>query len=371
MAPRVLVLNTGSSSLKWSVLEVEHEALESNGDVSWAEGDPTRHGSEIQAALGRLPRVDAVGHRVVHGGARFRAAVRVDERVRRDIAELAELAPLHNPAALAGIDAVTAARPGVPQVAAFDTAFHATLPEAAARYPLPEDWAERWGLRRFGFHGLSVQYAVDRTRALLGTLPRRLVVCHLGAGCSVTAVSDGRSVDTSMGFTPLEGLMMARRSGSVDPGLLLYLLRRRGVDAAELDAALNERSGWLGVSGVSADWRELERAAGTGDRRARLARAMFAHSLARAVGAMLAVLGGLDALVFTGGIGQHSPWLRALVADRLGFAGLRLDAGANEGAHADADVAAPDSRVRLLALEAREDLTILREVRRLLWSERA
>jgi acetate kinase len=366
---RVLVLNTGSSSLKWSVLDAASQTLEASGTTSWHDADPTRHSEEIKRALAEAPRVDAIGHRVVHGGRQFRQAVVIDARVRAGIAELVPLAPLHNPAALAGIDAARAARPAIPQVAAFDTAFHATLSDAAARYALPASWTERWGVRRFGFHGLSVQYAVRRARELLGRMPPRLVVYHLGAGCSAPAVADGHSADTSMGFTPLEGLVMARRSGSLDPGLLVYLQRTGGVSVDELDHALNEDAGWLGISGVTADWRELEQVAGTGQASALLARDVFIHSLLRTVGQMIAVLGGLDALIFTGGIGEHSVWVRHAIAERLAFCSLRLDPQANAGRRADADVASRDSQVRLLVIEAREDLSVLHEVRRLVWPE--
>jgi acetate kinase len=308
---------------------------------------------------------------VVHGGATFHEAVVIDARVREAIAALAELAPLHNPAALAGIDAVAEAFPALPQIAAFDTAFHATIPDAAARYAVPWDWTQRFGLRRFGFHGLSVMYAVRRARELLGVEPSRLVVCHLGAGCSVTAVASGRSVDTSMGFTPLEGVLMATRSGSVDPGLLLYLLTRRGVAPAELDKALNERAGLLGVSSVSADLRAVLTAAEAGAEQAGLAYAMFVHSLVRTIGAIVAVLGGLDALVFTGGIGEHSPRVRREVAAALAYTGLKLDETANEAPAGDVDVAQRDSSVRVLVMAAREDLAVLGEVRRLLNIRRA
>jgi acetate kinase len=363
---RVLVLNAGSSSLKWSVLDAATEAVVVQGTESWAEQDPGRHAAEARAVLRRLPAVDAVGHRVVHGGARFREAVVVDAGVRTAIAELAALAPLHNPAALAGIDAVAEAWPALPQVAAFDTAFHATMPDAAALYPVPWDWTQRWGLRRFGFHGLSVMYAVRRARGLLGEVPRRLVVCHLGAGCSVTAVQEGRSVDTSMGFTPLEGVMMATRSGSLDPGLLLYLQQHQGVSVADLDATLNDRSGLLGVSGVAGDLRAVLAAADGGDERARLAYAMFIHGLVRMVGAMVAVLGGVDALIFTGGIGEHSPRVRRDVAAAFASAGLRLDATANAAPAGDGDVAPGDAAVRVLVVAAREDLAVLWEVKRVL-----
>ena len=362
---RVLVLNAGSSSLKWAVLDAATEAVAVQGTESWAAQDPGRHAAAARAVLQRLPAVDAVGHRVVHGGATFRAAVVVDAGVRTAIAELAALAPLHNPAALAGIDAVAETWPALPQVAAFDTAFHATMPDAAALYPVPWDWTQRFGLRRFGFHGLSVMYAVRRARGLLGEVPRRLVVCHLGAGCSVTAVQEGRSVDTSMGFTPLEGVMMATRSGSLDPGLLLYL-QQQGVSVADLDDALNDRSGLLGVSGVAGDLRAVLAAADGGDERARLAYAMFIHGLVRMVGAMVAVLGGWDALIFTGGIGEHSPRVRRDVAAAFASAGLRLDVTTNEASVGDVDVAPSDAAVRVLVVAAREDLAVLWEVKRVL-----
>jgi acetate kinase len=364
MARRVLVLNAGSSSLKWVVLDAETEATQQQGTATWEGTEGGRHAAELASALAEVGDVQAVGHRVVHGGSRFRQAVRIDAAVRQGISDLADLAPLHNPAALAGIDAARDRfGPDVPQVAAFDTAFHASLPEAAAVYPLPWEWTQRWELRRFGFHGLSVQYAVERASALLGSRPRRLVVCHLGAGCSATAVLEGSSVDTSMGFTPLEGLMMVRRSGSIDPGLLLYLLRQQGVSADALDRGLNEQAGLAGVSGVSADLRAVLAAADHGDARSRLAVEMFVHRVVATLGGLVATLGGLDALVFTGGIGEHSLMVRGQVAASLEFLGLRLDAAANAEVSSDADIAATDSRVRVLVITAREDLAVLRDVR--------
>jgi acetate kinase len=363
---RALIVNSGSSSLKWSVLDVHTEAVLAEGSATWEGSEHGRHEAELAAALREAPEVDAIGHRVVHGGARFRSAVLVDESDRVGIAELAELAPLHNPAALAGIEAATRRYPGKPQVAAFDTAFHATIPDAAALYPLPWEWTRRWGLRRFGFHGLSVQYAIRRAAELLGRVPPRAVVCHLGSGCSVTAVADGRSVDTSMGFTPLEGLMMGSRSGSVDPGLLLHLLARRGVDVAALDRGLNEQAGLLGISGVAADMRKVLAAADGGNERARLAVELFVHRLVATVGAMAAVLGGLDALVFTGGIGEHSARIRIAAVAPLAHLGLELDASANERGEGDLDLSAAASRARVLVVTAREDLTVLAELRRVL-----
>jgi len=309
----------------------------------------------------------------VHGGAVFHDAVVVDRGVRDAIAGLAGLAPLHNPAAVAGIDAVSQARPALPQVAAFDTAFHASIPDAAARYALPWAWSEGQPggtpLRRFGFHGLSVAHAVSRAAATCIPVrsgpPPRMVVCHLGAGCSISAVSGGRSIDTTMGFTPLDGVMMAKRPGSLDPGLLIHLLRA-GISVDALDQALQGGSGLLGVSGVSADLRAVRSAALAGQPRAVLACAMFVHQIVRAVGSMIAVLGGLDALVFTGGVGEHAAWVREDVAAAFGFAGVHLDLAANAACRGDADVARPGAAVRVLVIEAREDLQILAAMRRLL-----
>jgi acetate kinase len=344
-ATSVLIVNMGSSSLKWVVLDASTEQVKAQGEAHWQGARGGQHTDELAAALGQAQGVDAVGHRVVHGGLKFRDAVVIDDGVRAEIEELSELAPLHNPAALAGIDAARRQFPDVPQVAAFDTAFHRDMPEAAAVYPIPWDWTSRWGLRRFGFHGLSVAYAVERARAELGRLPPRLVVCHLGAGCSVTAVLDGRSVNTSMGFTPLDGVMMTQRSGAVDPGLLIHLLTQRGVSAPDLDRGLNEESGLLGVSGVSADLREVLGAVAAGNDRAKLALDIFVHRLVECIGGMVATLGGLDALVFTGGIGEHSTDVRERVHAALAFLGA----------------------FEVLVVTAREDLTILRQVKRLLF----
>jgi acetate kinase len=362
--PRVLVVNTGSSSLKWDLLDAQSEQALDHGDASWKGDD---YSADIEHALQQVQAVDAVAHRVVHGGSRYVQSIVIDDEVLKGISELSQLAPLHNPPALIGIDAAKRVFANVPHVACFDTAFHATLPQVAHLYPLPWEWTERWELRRFGFHGLSVQYAAGRVAELLGAMPGRLAVCHLGAGSSITAVADGRSVDTSMGFTPLEGLMMARRSGSVDPGLLLYLLRSGGISVDELDHGLNFESGLLGVSGVSGDLREIV-AAGT--ERAELAIEMFIHRAAFVLGGMIASLGGLDALVFTGGIGEHSARIRAGIAARFGYLGLLLDDAANERASSDAEVSAGGATVGTFVLTAREDLAMLREVKRLLWSGR-
>lgn len=341
---RVLVLNCGSSTLKWAVLDATDESTVSEGSERWPEA-----GSEpLLAVLDRVGEVDAVGHRIVHGGALFRDTVLVDAGVRAQLESLVELDPLHMRRALAAVDAVGARSPSLAQFAAFDTAFHATLSEAAAGYGLPFEWSERWGLRRFGFHGLSVAHATERAREMIGHTPPRLVVCHLGSGCSVTAMKEARSVDTTMGFTPLEGIMMATRSGSVDPGLLLFLQSRHNLAPAQLQEALAERSGLLGVSGVSGDLREVLAAASAGSARAALAYERFILFAKRAIGSMTAVLGGLDALVFTGGIGENNPRVRRDLVSALGFAGARLDAMANDVALPDVDVAGHDSAVRIL-----------------------
>lgn len=361
---RVLVLNTGSSSLKWAVLG-EREELLGTDSAPWLGTDDAARTDQIRSALSGAPRFDVVGHRVVHGGARFRETVWLDAEVRTALSELTHLAPEHLPASLLGIDAVTAGFPGVRQALAFDTSFHATLPEAARTYGLPFEWTERFGLYRFGFHGLSVAYSVERARELLGRDPGRLIVCHLGSGCSLTAVENGRSVDTSMGFSPLEGVVMATRPGSLDPGLVLFLAERSGLGIPELKETLAHGSGLLGVSGVSSDLREVLRAADLGSARAKLAYDLFVLSIRRALGAMTAVLGGVDTVVFTGGIGENSPRVRTDTARCLEFSGLLLDEAANRAPSGDTLVSTPTSKVALLVVQAREDLAIAREVRRL------
>jgi acetate kinase len=293
----------------------------------------------------------AVAHRVVHGGSRFAQPVVVDEGVRAALGELAALAPLHSRPALAALDDARAALPGVPHVAVFDTAYHETLPPAAREYALPRAWREA-GIRRYGFHGLSVQSCAER-------LPvERLVVCHLGGGCSLTAVRDGRSVDTTMGFSPLDGVPMATRPGAVDPGVLLHLLRE-GTTQAELERGLEHESGFLGLGGT-ASMQELEARAAGGDPAAGLALSVFVHRVAGAAAAMAAATGGLDALAFTGGIGERSALVRQRVCGRLAFLGVRLDEAANAAAEPDVDVAARGPRVRVHVLAAREELVAAR-----------
>jgi acetate kinase len=315
-------------------------------------------GSEPVASLDAVPDgIGAVAHRIVHGGQRFREPVVVDAQVERELAALSELAPLHNVPALVALAEAQRALPDVPHVAVFDTAFHVTIPEEAATYPVPALWREQWGIRRYGFHGLSVQWASEQVRV------PRLVVCHLGGGCSVTAVLDGRSVDTTMGFSPLEGVPMATRSGSIDVEIALYLLRHERLALEEIEQALEHESGLLGLSGISSRVEELGRSDEPG---ARLALTVFAHRVAGAVAAMATSLGGLDALAFTAGVGERSARVRADVCARLRFLGVELDTKANNSALPDADIATPASAIRVIVVAAREDLIAARAARALL-----
>ncbi len=317
--------------------------------------------------------VEAVGHRIVHGGPAYQESARITPQVTAAIEQYSEIAPDHNPAALAGIAVATHVLGAeVPQIAAFDTAFHAHMPLAAAVYPGPFAWYEQ-GIRRFGFHGISHQYCAERAAQLLGRdlHALRLVTCHLGNGCSLAAIRDGRSIDTTMGFTPMEGLMMGSRSGSVDPGILTYLLRRPAPDhvtAEDLDRILNLESGLKGISGVSGDMRAVLEARAKGNPRATLAYDMFIHRLHSSIGAMAAVLGGVDAIIFAGGIGEHAPEVRAGACDPLGHLGVKLDAARNSTRHPDALISSDDSPVAVLAIETQEDWMVARDCWRLLHS---
>jgi acetate kinase len=346
----VLVVNAGSSSLKLSVLGEDDTVLAQHHVERWG-GTPDLDLS--------LPPVHAVGHRVVHGGTGFTSPTLITADVRREIAALTDLAPLHQPRALAGIDAAQVLFPAVPHVACFDTAFHRTLPAAASTYPLPAAWRDRWDLHRYGFHGLSHAYASRRAVELAGG-GTRVVTCHLGAGCSLSAVHDGRSVDTTMGFTPLAGLPMATRSGDLDPGLLLHLLNHLTAD--ELADDLAHHSGLVGLSG-HADLRDVHTAAARGDANAHLALDVFTHRLRQGIAAMTASLGGLDLLVFTGGIGEHDAVVRARAVDGLAFLGAVLDPAANLAASGDTRISPPGAGAETWVVTAREDLEIATRTR--------
>ncbi len=365
---RVLVVNAGSSSLKLRVLEPD-DRVAASADLGAVRGAAdTAEVADAVAGFGGADAIAAVGHRIVHGGTAFRAPVLVDPDVIGRLAALTDLAPLHQPKSLAALEAVSAVLPAVPAVACFDTAFHATLPPAAATYALPAQWRMRWDLRRYGFHGLSHAYAARRAGEMLGgPAARRLVTCHLGAGASLAAVLDGQSVDTTMGFTPLEGLVMATRSGSVDPGLVLWLAEHVGMPPAELAATLEHRSGLLGLAGT-ADMRVIIDRAAANDAQAGLALDVYVHRLRALIAAMTASLGGLDAIVFTGGVGERSAAIRAAAADGLGYLGLVLDPARNEAPDAvDREIGEQGSPVRALVVAAREDIEIARQVRQVLW----
>src|SRR3989454_3872141 len=367
----VLVLNADSSTLKGRVVDKADISAIAKAEVSLGADATRRRGIEktVRSLLSRLgsSEVRDVGHRVGQGGTRFSPAVGAGDGVMKGIEALAEFAPLHTRVAATTIRATRAALPDVPQVAAFDTAFHATLSEEQFLYPVPWRWHREYGIRRFGFHGLSVEWSTGRAAELLGRPAEELalVVAHLGSGCSVTAVLNGRSVATSMGLTPMEGLMMGTRSGSIDPGILLYMLRTRRAGWRELETALDHQSGLVGVFGRAAGMREIEKAAGEGNARARLAIDMFVSRAAAGIAAVATALPRLDRLVFTGGSGEHSPPLRGGIAGRL--APLGIAAVVASDIRNDALISRSGAAFAILRVEAREDAVIARQTAELLY----
>jgi acetate kinase len=359
----VLVVNAGSSSLKLSVLDDANRAIFEHEDALADGADPA---GPLSRFLADAPPVDVAGHRVVHGGPRFHDPVIVDASVIAELEKLIELAPLHNPPALHAIAALGKVSPDLVAVACFDTSFHATLPEAALAYAVPSDWRQRWGIRRYGFHGLSHAYASRRAAELLGRpiTTLRTVSCHLGAGASLCAVAAGASIDTTMGFTPLEGLVMATRSGSIDPGAVASMQRRAGLSADEVEAVLNHQSGLLGLAGTG-DLQEVQERADAGDARAGMALDVYLHRLRSSIAAMAASMGGVDAVVFTGGVGENSAGVRDQAAAGLGFLGLSLDDVANRLGAGDRDISDGEARVRTLVVHAREDIEIADACRKL------
>ncbi len=391
---KVLVLNSGSSSQKSCLYEMgdvlpnDPPAPIWEGKIEWV-GDRAQysiknsHGISHQGAVPSGSRgeaierllqslwsgetqaisapqdIDVVGHRVVHGGPQFLEPALATAEVKAAIENAAAFAPLHSRAELEGMEIAAKLLGPVPQVAVFDTGFHRTMPLSAATYPGPYEWFEQ-GIRRYGFHGINHQYCAQRAPQLLGQKVNRLVTCHLGNGCSLAAIRDGLSVDTTMGFTPLEGLMMGTRSGSIDPGILTYLMRHQHRTGGEMDDILNKKSGLLGVSGVSGDMREILAAVKKGHIRAKLAFDIYVHRLQSEIGSMIGVLGGLDALVFTAGVGENSPEVRSAACDKFAFLGLKIDPQKNENVSPDADISSPDSAVRVLVVRAQEDWMIAR-----------
>jgi acetate kinase len=358
---RVLVVNAGSSSLKVSLVGPDDAILakrEFDAKAGRFEDDM------LKEAVSAMDGFEAIGHRVVHGGSRYSASVRIGPEVIDYLATITDLAPLHLPAALAGIAVATKAFPDTPAIACFDTAFHSHMPAAASTYAIPEEWRERHGIRRYGFHGFSHSYSARMAAKLLrkpeGEL--RVVTCHLGSGASLAAVRGGRSVDTTMGFTPLEGLVMATRSGSVDPGMLLWLERHAGLTEPELNDALDRRSGLVALAGTG-DMRELLQRATAGDAKSTLAFDVYIHRLRACISSMAAAMGGLDAVVFTGGVGENAPAVRAAAAGGLGFLGLAIDPTLNAQASGDVDISSTTASVRTLVIHAHEDVEVARDVR--------
>ncbi|GER88497.1 acetate kinase [Dictyobacter vulcani] len=395
---KILVFNAGSSSHKSSLYEVTGPLQDTPPDPLWeANADWTKqqgqtdleikaNGQSISQQLSTderekiiqqlletlwsgktkvikdLSEIDVVGHRVVHGGKEFVKAVRVDQHVKDAIQKLSIFAPLHNPADLKGIEAIESLKSDVPQVAVFDTSFHSQMPLEAKVYPGPYEWYEQ-DIQRYGFHGTSYQYASRISAHIVhkDLKALKMVICHLGNGCSVTAIQNGHSIDTSMGFTPLEGLMMGTRSGSVDPSILIYLEREKGYDAQKLDQVLNKESGFKGISGISSDVRAIHKGIDDGNKRAALALDVFIHRLRATIGSMIAILGGIDVLTFTGGIGEHDELIRARTCENFGFLNLKLDQQKNAASPADQEISTPDSAVRVLIVKAQEDWEIARQ----------
>lgn len=396
----ILVVNSGSSSVKFALYAIESGEIFCRGSIDWSGvGDQntlllrspsiadssiavkvSSHRDAVAEAIRCMsewsrqklacdPKLLAVGHRIVHGGTLFRESVLIDDSVKRAINDLAPLAPLHNPAALQAIFASETELPGIPQVAVFDTAFFASMPEKAFVYPLPYEWFSDWGIRRFGFHGINHSYCAQQASALLGVPAEklRLIICHLGNGCSASAVVGGKPIATSMGFTPLDGLMMGTRPGSIDPGILVSTLREQALTIDELDRLLNHGSGLLGVSGISSDVRQLETASAAGNARASLALSIFCDRVRSTIGGLAVTLGGVDALVFTAGIGENSSLQRATICEGLGCLGLHLDASRNANAKPDVDIAIQQSTARIMIIESQENLMIARDTIKFLY----
>ncbi len=391
---KVLVLNCGSSSLKYQLFDMTNELVLAKGlvekigledsEMSHYKGEeglvfkeniplPT-HKEAIVAVIEKListeygvisslDEIGAVGHRVLHGGQKFSASVLVDDKVEDAIAEYIPFGPLHNPANLMGIRACAAAIPGIPQVAVFDTAFHQTMPASSYIYALPYELYEKYGIRRFGFHGTSHRYVTARALALLGgpAEGKKFVTCHLGNGSSLAAVKDGKVLDTSMGFTPLEGMVMGSRSGDIDPAIVPIIMEKENLTTQEASNYLNKKSGLLGVSGVSSDMRYVEKAAAEGNERAQLALDLLYKRIIKYIGAYAAEMGGLDAIVFTAGIGENSISLRKIICQSLGYFGLELDEEANNVRGVEREITKPGSKVKAFIIPTNEELMIARD----------
>lgn len=370
---QILTVNAGGTSLKIGMFDWETEEQLADEYMDWSqdgEQSISNHSDAFDAILEKLDldSISAIGHRIVHGGNEFRHAVKIEPFVIEKLAELCVIAPLHNPIALKLIDKAQNNFPEIPHVATFDTNFHHTLPKNAYMLPLPYQWYKEWGIRRFGFHGINLAYCTERAAQMLNKPVKQtnLVICHLGSGCSITAVKNGQSVATTMSFTPLAGTMMASRSGSVDPGLLFYLLKHKDISISRLEKILNEQSGLKGLSEVSSDLRDILPTMKEGNEKAKIAYEVYIHSIRESIGQMLMSTGEIDALVFTDGVGENSPEVRSGVTASLDWLGINLDEEQNLDTEADTDIASSKSKVRIFVIHNREDLIIQRETRELL-----
>ncbi len=394
----ILVINAGSSSLKYQLINMEDESVRAKGlcDRIGIPGSVIKHkaGQDISVekeiemknhkdaiavlikvltdpeigVIKNLSEISAVGHRVVHGGEKFFKSVVIDEEVMKALDECVELAPLHNPPNLTGITACMQNMEGVPQVAVFDTAFHQTMPKKAYIYALPYEYYNKYKLRKYGFHGTSHKYVAERTAAVLGKplSELKIVTCHLGNGSSICAVDQGKTVDTSMGFTPLDGLAMGTRCGAIDPAVVTFLMNKEGVSASEMDGIMNKKSGVLALSGISSDFRDLDAAANEGNERAKLALEVFTYQVKKYIGSYACAMGGLDAVVFTAGIGENNPGIRKSVTDELSFMGINVDQEKNKIKGEELDISTPDAKVRTLVIPTNEELAIAKETKKLI-----
>ena len=389
---KILVINAGSSSLKFQLIDMENEKVIAKGiceEIGGKSGfkfkvpgredykaaiDMPTHAEALKFVLDTLvdenmgviksvSEIGAVGHRVVHGGEKFASSVLVTDEVKAIIAECADLAPLHNPANLNGI-VVCEQLMGVPQVAVFDTSFHQTMPEEAYMYALPYEYYEKYKIRRYGFHGTSHRYVSERAAALLGKPASEcnVITCHLGNGASFAAVKGGKCMDTSMGVTPLEGIMMGTRSGNIDPAIIPYLMRKGELTTADdIDKMMNKKSGMLGISGKTSDNQEIERLSKSGDHRATLCEEMYCHQLSKFVGSYMLAMGGTDAIVFTGGIGENNPKYRTALCEKLAFLGVKIDEEKNHVRGQEIDITTPDSPIKVFVIPTDEELVIARD----------
>lgn len=393
----VFVVNCGSSSLKYQLIDMTKESVMAKGLIEriGMDGSVLKHtpGSEeaveinteipdhkvaIQLVIDaltdenhgvikKMSEINAVGHRVVHGGERFTDSMLINSDVIAGIEACCEIAPLHNPPNLHGIHACMELMPEVPQVAVFDTAFHQTMPKTAFLYGLPYEMYVKYGLRRYGFHGTSHRYVAQRAAEMMGEhmSDLRIITCHLGNGASLTAIKYGKSVDTSMGYTPLEGLIMGTRSGEIDPAIIPFLMEKENMDAQQIDNFLNRRSGILGISGLSSDFRDLEQAANNGDERSQLAIDIFAYKVRKYIGGYVAAMGGVDAIVFTAGLGENSPFMREKICNGLEFLGTRIDPELNKIRGKAREISVKRARTKIFVVPTNEELVIARDTKRI------